>query len=113
LIEVTGCPQLKDNDSKALEEKMQRLSAFNSQTGICDVVKKVKIPKQSSEFSMIKVEFSELEDKSLLNAVSVAEYVGVEFKSKNGELKIYQETLTIVFFIANLINLAFYWYKLA
>ena len=68
---------------------------------------------QSNEFSMIKVEFSELEDESLLNAASVAEYVGVEFKSKNGELKMYQATLTIVFFIANLINLASYWYKLA
>lgn len=39
-----------------------------------------KIPKQSNEFSMIKIEFNELEDPALLNAANIANYVGVEFK---------------------------------
>jgi len=77
---VTGCPQLKETAGKISEEKIKRLSTFNSQTGICDVVKMVKIPQRSNGFSMVKVEFSELEDDLLLNAASVTEYIGVEFK---------------------------------
>lgn len=72
-----------------------------------------KIPKQSNEFSMIKIEFNELQDPALLNAANIANYVGVEFKSKNEELRPYVVSLTATFFVASLINLAFYCYKLA
>lgn len=72
-----------------------------------------KLPKQSNEYSMIKIEFTELEDPTLLNAADMANYVGVEFKSKNGELRGYIANLTAVFFVTNLINLVVYCYKLS
>ena len=61
---------------------------------------------------MIKIEFSDLSDSTQLNAADLASYVGVEFKSKNEELRVYVAHLTVVFFIANFINLVFYSYKL-
>ena len=36
-----------------------------------------KIPKKENAFSMIKIEFNELDDPSILNAADVANYVGV------------------------------------
>jgi len=51
---------------------------------LCDKIKMAKIPKKNElAYSMIKIEFSELTDPMLLNAASIADYVGVEFKSKN------------------------------
>jgi len=43
-----------------------------------------RIPKKDVEaYNMIKIEFNDLEDPEMLNAASIADYVGVEFKSKN------------------------------
>jgi hypothetical protein len=43
-----------------------------------------KFPKKEVEaYNMIKIEFNELENEELLNAAWIADYVGVEFKSKN------------------------------
>jgi len=112
VIEVTGCPQLQETTDESSKDKKNRQLGINSKTGLCDVIKMAKIPKQSNEFSMIKIEFNELEDQTLLNAANVAEYVGVEFKSKNDELRVYQAHLTLVFFLVNFINFVFYCYKL-
>ena len=38
---------------------------------------------------MIKIEFNQLSDPELLNAAAIADYVGVEFKSKNDQLRNY------------------------
>ena len=62
---------------------------------------------------MIKIEFNDLDEPSLLNAAHVAEYVGVEFKSKNEELSVYQSHISTVFFIAQVLNLLIYIYKLS
>ena len=38
-----------------------------------------KLPKKENSYSMIKIEFNDLEDPSLLNGATVANYVGVSF----------------------------------
>ncbi len=71
-------------------------------------------PKKEVEaYNMIKIEFNELANEELLNAASIAEYVGVEFKSKNSQLLIYQEWLSLIFFIINVVNTLFWYYKLS
>ena len=80
----------------------------------CDVIKMAKFPKKEVEaYNMIKIEFNELANEELLNAASIAEYVGVEFKSKNSQLLIYQEWLSLIFFIINVVNTLFWYYKLS
>ena len=36
-----------------------------------------KIPKKQNAFSMIKIEFNDLEESGLINAANIADYVGV------------------------------------
>ena len=79
---------------------------------LCNEIKMAKLPKKENSYSMIKIEFNELEDPNLLNAADVANYVGVSFQSTNMELMTYQASLTLVFAIANLLNACFYCYKL-
>ena len=57
---------------------------------------------------MIKIEFNEFTNSNILNAANIANYVGVEFKSRNEELAQYKANLTLVFFIMNLINAGVY-----
>jgi len=42
----------------------------------------------------------------------IAEYVGIEFKSKNLESKTYQGMITSVFFVINIVNLLIFIYAL-
>lgn len=58
--------------------------------GLCDKLHMARIPKKDVEaYNMIKIEFNDLSDPEMLNAASIADYVGVEFKSKNDHLQTY------------------------
>jgi len=52
--------------------------------GLCNKIQMARIPKKDEQaYNMIKIEFNNLQDPEMLNAASIADYVGVEFKSKN------------------------------
>jgi len=89
----------------------RQLKSVRSES-LCQEIKMAKLPRKENSYSMIKIEFNELKDPSLLNAANVANYVGVSFTSKNQELRTYQASLTMVFAVANLLNACFYCYKL-
>lgn len=109
-MEVTGCPNEIYMESGETSDGV-RVPKLHEP---CDVIKMARIPKKNVEaYNLIKIEFNNLENDELLNAALIADYVGVEFKSKNGQLFIYQGWLSLVFFVINLINTAFWFYKLS
>lgn len=110
VLKISGCPQ-GDNAKRELTEDSDSGRQEHPEH-LCDVVEMAKIPKQSNTYSLIKIEFTELEDPTLLNAANIANYVGVELKSKNGELRHYIANLSAVFFVTNLVNLVAYCVKL-
>lgn len=110
VLEVTGCPSEIYMESGETTDGV-RVPKLHEP---CDVIKMARIPKKNVEaYNLIKIEFNNLENDELLNAALIADYVGVEFKSKNGQLFIYQGWLSLVFFVINLINTAFWFYKLS
>ena len=75
--------QVKKATSKGTGKKQPR-------RGLCDKLHMARIPKKDVEaYNMIKIEFNDLSDPEMLNAASIADYVGVEFKSKNDQLRTY------------------------
>ncbi len=110
---MTGCDddQLMTSHAKSTKADVVKIPALHKP---CDVIKMAKFPKKEVEaYNMIKIEFNELANEELLNAASIAEYVGVEFKSKNSQLLIYQEWLSLIFFVINVVNTIFWYYKLS
>lgn len=67
---------IDDHQSKGRMMKSVRSVKSDS---LCNEIKMAKLPKKENSYSMIKIEFNELEDPNLLNAADVANYVGVSF----------------------------------
>ena len=106
IIEVTGCPNEDETvtENKADQEKQDKNKAAKNKGksttkgigkkkphhGLCDKIQMARIPKKNEQaYNMIKIEFNQLSDPELLNAAAIADYVGVEFKSKNDQLRNY------------------------
>ena len=83
VIEVVGCPaMLEQQATESHSAKGRQMKSVKSDT-LCDEIKIAKLPRKENSYSLIKIEFNDLEDPSLLNAANVASYVGVSFTSKN------------------------------
>ena len=78
MIEVEGCLEVIDSNEES-GTTGRELKAVSKDDQMCKDIKMAKIIQKEHTYSMIKIEFNELEDPSLLNAAAVANYVGVQF----------------------------------
>ena len=83
VIEVVGCPAMLEQQAVENHSINGRLLKSVKSESLCDEIKIAKLPRKENSYSLIKIEFNDLEDPSLLNAANVANYVGVSFTSKN------------------------------